>query len=461
MFAMTCVVSGSSPSLLLRCRRAGVRPFARTAVGLAALVLGGCFDPAHSSASAGSEGSGSTSSGGGSSSLTSTTASSTTTASTSATGDSSATLTTTTSDDSTDTASDESSSGGEVSNCPGGAPTLGEAPYQVNMLLAGLNANDLDVGDIDGDGHLDLVVLSRIGSAVETFFGDGAGVIASDGITQLAMNGYPDTVRLAAIADDTLDLFVHMEGPVELWVVRGDGAGNWPTPQIFDFTYVRAIDIADLNGDDVRDLAYVGASDLEIRLGQPTETFGTASHYGTNTGSAVRAADVTGDGVPDVVTADYGATELLVYGGVGDGTFTALPTIVTGSAISGADVGLLDDDDRLDLVLTTNDDLRIFYGEDSGGISTTPGTVIADALTRVRVADIDADGIGDLITRDGNAVQIRFSHGDSNFSDPVSFDCPMPVYSLVAGDFNEDCVPELIAPMGAEQSLCVLLSDRG
>ncbi|MBK6919361.1 MAG: VCBS repeat-containing protein [Deltaproteobacteria bacterium] len=460
---MTCAAPSPSTPSFLQHRRDAARTVRRAALWLGALACGGCFDPSHTEQSGGTDGSGSTSSGTATTaSTTATTTASTTTASATGTvDDSSATMSSMTMGDSTDTASDSSSSGGEVSDCPGGAPTVGDAPYQVNMLLAGHDANDVDVGDIDGDGHLDLVVLSRAGGAVETFFGDGTGVIASDGITPLQMNGFPDTVRLAAIADDTLDLFVHMEGPVELWVVRGDGAGNWPTPQVFDFTYVRAIDIADLNGDDVRDLAYVGASDLEIRLGQPTETFGTASHYGTNTGSAVRAADVTGDGVPDVVTADYGSTELLVYGGVGDGTFTALPTIVTGSAISGADVGLLDDDELLDLVLTTSDDLRIFYGEAAGGISTTPGTVIDDALTRVRVADIDDDGDDDLLTRDGNAIEIRFSNGDTTFSDPVAFACPMPVFSMVAGDFNEDCVPDLVAPMGSDQSLCLLMSDRG
>src|SRR5690606_11112723 len=90
-----------------------------------------------------------------------------------------------------------------------------------------------------------------------------------DGITPLmeTHSGYPDTVRLGAIADDTVDLFVHMEGPVQLYVVRGDGAGNWPSPQVYEGTYIRALDIADLNDDGVLDLVYAGATNLEVRLG--------------------------------------------------------------------------------------------------------------------------------------------------------------------------------------------------
>lgn len=367
--------------------------------------------------------------------------------------------TTSTSDTTTQGSIDSST--GEPSNCPGGDPTPGAAPYVVTDVAAGQESADVDVGDINGDGHLDFVHLSRNAGSVEVFFGDGAGGLVSNGVDVLNANGYPDTVRLGAIADETVDLFVHMEGPVELWVVRGDGAGNWPSPQVYTGTYVRAIDLADLNGDDVLDLAYVGASNLEVRLGNPTETYADPMLYGQNYGSAVRAADITGDGSLDILTADYGSTELQVYAGGGNGTFTPQPTIVTGSPVSGIDVGYLDADDHVDLVLTTTDDLRVFYGEDDGTISSTPGTILPDALTRVRVADIDADGVQDLITRDGANVEIRFSAGDQSFSEAMSFACSSDIFNLEVGDFNEDCVPDLIATMGSTQSLCLLLSDRG
>ncbi len=352
------------------------------------------------------------------------------------------------------------SSTGEPSNCPGGDPTPAMAPYVVSDLVAGQESSDLDVGDINGDDHLDFIHLARVAGSIEVFFGDGAGGFLSDGVTVLNSNGFPDTIRLGAIADETLDLFVHMEGPVELWVIRGDGAGNFPIQQVYEPTYVRAIDLADLNGDAVLDLAYVGASNLEVRLGNPTETYQSPTLYGQNFGSAVRIADITGDGSVDILTADYGSTELQIYAGAGNGTFIAQPTVVTGSPVSGIDVGHLNADDNIDLVLTTADDLRVFYGEDDGTISSTPGTVLPDGLSRVRVADIDADGVEDLITRAGANVEIRFSTGNESFSDPVSFACSSSILSLEVGDFNEDCVPDLLGTQGGAQSLCLLLSDR-
>ncbi|MBC8072443.1 MAG: VCBS repeat-containing protein [Deltaproteobacteria bacterium] len=361
--------------------------------------------------------------------------------------------------DTTITGADESSTG-EPSNCPGGAPTAGEAPYVLTTVIAAQDTDDVDIGDINGDGHLDLISLSRIDTSVESFWGDGAGAFESDGVTMLGMQGYPDTVRLGAIADDTVDLFVHMEGPVELWVVRGDGAGNWPSPQVYDLTYVRAIDMADLNGDGVLDLAYVGASNLEVRLGAANETYEASAAYGENYGNVVRAADISGDGFLDLLTAGYGATELEIYSGYGEGSFAAELTLVTGSPIAGIDVGHFDADEHLDMVLTTAEDLRVFYGEARGGISSTPGTIIEGALGRVRVADIDADGLDDLVTHASAAVEIRFSVGDRTFTAATPFACSTFLRNLEIGDLNEDCVPDLVGPMGPGEDLCVLLSDR-
>jgi hypothetical protein len=330
----------------------------------------------------------------------------------------------------------------------------------LTTVIAAQDTDDVDIGDINGDGHLDIINLSRVDTSVESFWGDGAGAFESDGVVMLGMQGYPDTVRLGAIADDTLDLFVHMEGPVELWVVRGDGAGNWPSPQVYDGTYVRAIDMADFNGDDVLDIAYIGASYLEVRLGMANETYAAPTPYGENTGNVLRIADLSGDGNLDIYTAGYGSTELEIYSGLGDGAFQSELTLVTGSPIAGIDVGHLDSDEYLDLVLTTAEDLRVFYGEARGGISSTPGTIIPGALGRVRTADIDADGVDDLVTHTSELVDIRFGVGDTTFTAATNFACSAYLRNLEIGDLNEDCVPDLVGPMGAGEDLCVLMSDR-
>lgn len=441
---------------------------ARSVVLLLGAAAFGCFNPSDSDSDGGTGTEGSESSSVTNPSSATMTGSDTETATMTASmtasdtvDDSGSTSAPDTTDDATVTGpDDDGSSTGEPSNCPGGDPTPGEAPYVSMSVDAIQDTDDTDLGDIDGDGHLDLINLSRVDTSVETLWGDGMGGFTSDGVEVLGKNGFPDMVRVGAIADDTLDIFVHMEGPVQLVVARGDGTGNWPNPQVYTSTYVRAFDMADFNGDDVLDLAYVGASNLEVRIGEATETYQPAVLYSENFGNVVRTADLTGDGNLDIMTAGYGANELQIYAGLGDGSFDEQPTLVTGSPIQGIDVGHLDDDDLLDLVLTTEEDLRVFYGERGGGVSSTPGTVIDGALGRVRVADIDANGVQDLVTQAAEAVEIRFSAGDESFSEPTSFACATFMRNIDIGDLNEDCVPDIVAPLGPGQDVCLLLSDR-
>lgn len=462
----------------------GLELFGISNVGSAGLVcafaLVGCFSPddppqgdTDTDTSSGTMGSASNPS------ATATATASTTASGTSPTGSSTDPTTTTSSPSTTDSTTtsptttdptsttdpttgdtEEPTTTGEPSDCPGGDPTPGEAPYLLTTVLTADGSSDVDVADINGDGNIDMISLSRTAGSVESFFGDGDGGFTSQGTVVLDGSGFPDRVRLGAIADDTVDLFVHMEGPVELMVARGDGTGGWPNPQIYTGTYIRAVDVGDVNGDDILDIAYVGATNLDVRLGQNTEMFSNPASFGANNGAVIRIADLTGDGNVDILTAEYNSNELQVLAGDGTGQFLAEPTLVTGSTITGVDVGNFDGDDELDLAVTTSEDLRVFYGEVGGGVSSTPGTVVDDAQFRVRVADIDADGYDDVVTRGGAFVEVRFSNGDQTFSNPEVFECAAFVTGLEIADINADCVPDLIGALGDGEDLCVLMSDR-
>lgn len=348
---------------------------------------------------------------------------------------------------------------GGTSRCPGGPPTPREAPYIPTIVAVAHDSDAIDVGDLNADGAFDLVNLSRLDGSLQPLLGNGDGTFDAGAAVVLNGSGYPDTVRLAAIADDVPDVVVHMEGPVELWAARGDGLGNWSDPQVYTGTYVRAMDIADLDADGILDLVYVGASNLEVRRGTASETFPSAELYGTNIGSVVRVADVDADGTPDILTADYGSDSLQIYLGTGDGTFAAGTSLVVGSTVSGVDVGDFDGDDLQDIVATAEDDTRVYYGT-ATGFSSAPGTVISDSPARVQAVDVDANGLDDIVARGTNTVQIHFSYGNREFSGATTFECPAFVGNFVVADFNDDCVPDIATAQGPGQDVCLLLSVR-
>lgn len=351
------------------------------------------------------------------------------------------------------------SSTGEESTCPGGAPTPGDVNYVQMSIDVGEAVTDLDLGDLDADGDLDLVTVTYQTSVVHTLFGDGTGMFSGNLSQDFGDIGL-DTIRLRAIADDTPDIIIHDEAAVRMLVARGDGTGNWLNTQEYDSTYIRAIDVADFNNDGAIDITYIGATALEVRLGvSSNETFSAPTNYGTNYGRIVRVGDITGDGVLDIINADDNNTEMLVYVGQGNGSFTAATSIVVAYTPTGVDVGDVDGDGNDDLVLSTTEDLRVFYGQAGAQVSSTPGTVVSGATYSAQLADIDADGDEDVITRSSEDIEIRFSNGDRTLASPVTFSCPNYVQSLRITDVNGDCVPDLVAATG-ETSVCAFISVR-
>lgn len=184
---------------------------------------------------------------------------------------------------------------------------------------------------------------------------------------------------------------------------------------------------ADLNGDGALDL--VGISDdwtsAGVWLGVGDGTFSelagaldlSAVYSGYGVKASGHALDVTGDGVPDLVLADYASagedhSRLWLAAGVGDGTFEGpdyLGTVST--AVNGLDLADLDLDGQPEVLAGLDDDGDagvLFLGPGiAGGFDTLD--VLIDLNTsaesgtnnpgagRVLAADWDGDGSPDPI----------------------------------------------------------------
>lgn len=274
-------------------------------------------------------------------------------------------------------------------------------------------------GDLDEDGVLDLVT----GSLIETdlFVWTSAGAALPTTFVTLE---HPETDNAPPVelgdfdGDAHLDLatLVHTEPTtieIAIWPGRGDGSFDAPVLTELGDGYVfywNRIAAVDLDGDAVDDVITLGHKWLRgIPAGagtlgpiEPTDLFAPAA-----------LADVDGDGLVDALEIGYGIDDVpdtvpvTVALGSGEGVFTnAMTWDFPGDEEIAAHFAQLDEDGALDLVFAAGPSeaqhLLLARGDGNGGFATTPspsrGTLVAGAEV-FAVEDLTADGRTDVLVR--------------------------------------------------------------
>lgn len=261
--------------------------------------------------------------------------------------------------------------------------------------------NSLAAGDFDGDGDRDLVALPAIATGgsgnASVLLGSSDGSFGAS-VATLALRG--DEFAVGRVNMDAMeDLAVIIESAVgagvEVRLASGGGTFAAPVTVSTTATPVRVV-LANVNGDTFNDLIVATTSGVEWAPGNGDGTFQAVRNIATlATVQAIAVVDMNMDARPDLVV--NAASTLRVYGNLGMGTFTtnAIGSATTNSTVADIVSGDFDQDGRPDLVVGGASNVLTVRGTGNGGISVQGGALAVTG--RVRVSDLDNDGLLDLI----------------------------------------------------------------
>lgn len=247
-----------------------------------------------------------------------------------------------------------------------GDGTGGFADAETFNVLDSLTPYITSLADIDGDGDLDIVSLlsggmGGGGDTVAAYFNDGNGEFDSHSTVTAG-----DSCYSAAVGDfdgdGDLDLAVVSNGNDLISVFLGDGFGIFGSRIDYDIgADPYGITAGDFNGDGVLDLAAAntGSDNITVLLGDGTGKFGNLEDY--SVGDYPRMivnADFDGDGDADLAVGNRDDNTISILTGAGDGTFTSGGTLTLTTPL-GLAAGDLDGDGDIDLAGASSIDTTV------------------------------------------------------------------------------------------------------
>ncbi|SET44320.1 FG-GAP-like repeat-containing protein [Hymenobacter actinosclerus] len=322
----------------------------------------------------------------------------------------------------------------------------------------GQNPKQLVLGDVNGDGALD--VLWSFGYGLSISLNQGNGTFAP------TRQVYTSADKLAlgdVDADGDLDLIVttsYLDGRLSVLRNQGDGTFALASAQHLASPAADGVVLADVDNDgDLDALTANGAQGLRLHLNDGRGEFATGQLL-TVPGGRVRQAllaDLNADGSPDVVAvctdAALSSSWLSLLRNDGRGGFgpAGLPLAATGY-IQRVELADVDADGDLDLVVSYASDASVIVQANDGQGNFRPGAPVAVSRNPgpLVLADFDGDGDVDLaaleLATGGAALDIRFNDGQlvthaatASAADPRLLVYPNPA----RGQFTLALPPEL------------------
>ena len=377
-------------------------------------------------------------------------------------------------------------------------PDTSNAPTVLNVLLARpvggfvpgssvtLPANSTGeclIVDLNHDHHLDLVCTNTYQSndSISVLLGNGDGTFQAPITTPINNFGsgdfpFPLITSVGDLNGDGFPDLVEIDGESEqTQVLLGDGTGGFKPGILIPNGINGVLPVAaDINGDGIPDLLFPDGPTVE--LGKGDGTFGPSTSYAATSyfDATCIFHDMDGDGhldavcgYPETIDGDIsGATDLIILHGNPDGSFNTTPISDKtfgdhntefdgyGTFLTPTYVADINGDGILDILGNSGDGLAVLLG--GPGLTFGMPHHYAQAVVRYgfgqtfsiyqsQFADMNGDGIPDIVAAGPNGIYITYGQGNGTFASATAPEVTEVIGYPTIADFNGDGIPDIAA----------------
>lgn len=355
-------------------------------------------------------------------------------------------------------------------------PHAGFGPPQLHD--AGVEPGDVRLGDLDGDGLTDAVVanynqltvldpgyIPPHNGKLTVLRGTPGGSVTSYASFPGVSTGHD--LALADLDDDGDDDALVIGLGQSLFVFHaGDGALELAATVPLPAAAPEDLATGDLDHDGDPDAVTVHATEgravVLLAAGGSlavADDFVTGVAVGGPQPRAVAIGLLADDAHPDLFIANGGSGSVAVFRGDGTGDFAFDGLHPVGKEPRDVLLADLDADGLGDLVAAAEHELAVLLGKAAGGF--TAAKKYGDGLPwphDLSAGDIDGDGALDLVAAMLSGVAVFLNHGDGTFTAPTLHLDGAPTGGVALPDLDADGLPDLLASRSAADDLALLRS---
>lgn len=340
-------------------------------------------------------------------------------------------------------------------------PDPSKPGMSTDSLPAELGTRAVAVGNIDSDPGLDVLAVNTRSNSISVYTSDGQGIFTPRGT--LPAGDAPQDLALIDLNDDgKLDLVLAIADGDAVTVQLGNGDRTFGTAQSYPVgTAPTRIALGDLNGDHLLDIVASNSrsGDVSVLLATAPGVYGTARTFVADAEpQAVALGAFDKDGLLGAVTANLGAASATValLRNRGGGVLHGVEDVRADNTPSGLVAADVDGDGLPDLLVSGSTGEVAIFPAQASGFGPPNRLNIGGRASGVAAADLNGDALPDIIAVDGanDRVAIFLSHGGGRFADPVFYPTAPGPNAVAVGDFDGDGRPDVALSTAGTDRTC-------